>query len=73
MPANCCLSGSDGDFEVFHRFKKLGSTDSTVPMNTLSASATSLQADNVSKHWQAGSGVGIANKDTNSTRRMASS
>jgi hypothetical protein len=73
MPANCWLNGSDEDFDGFQRFSKLGSTDSTVPMNTLSASATSLQADNVNKHWQAGSVVGIHSKDTNSTRRMASS
>jgi len=42
-------------------------------MNTLSATATSLQADNVNKHWQAASGVGIQSNDTNSASRMASS
>jgi hypothetical protein len=41
-------------------------------MNTRSASATSWHADNVSKHWQAGSEVGINSNDTNSMRRMAS-
>jgi len=73
MPANCWLNGRDEDFEGFQRFRKLGSTDSTVPMNTLSAIATSWQADNVNKHWQAGSGVGIDSNDTDSARRMASS
>jgi hypothetical protein len=42
-------------------------------MNTRSATATSLQADKVSKHWQAGSPVGIASNAINSRRRMASS
>jgi hypothetical protein len=42
-------------------------------MNTRSANATSLQADNVNKHWQAGRAVGIDSKHTNSTRTMASS
>ena len=73
MPANCWLSGSDWDFDGFQRFRKLGSTDSTVPMNTRSVSATSWQADNVSKHWQAGRAVGIASHATNSARHMASS
>ena len=73
MAANCRLSGRDEDFDGFQRFRKLGSTDSTVPMNTRSASATSWQADNVNKHWQAGSAVGIASKDTNNARHMASS
>src|ERR1035441_8976402 len=73
MPANCWPNGRDEDFEGFQRFRKLGSTDSTVPMNTLSASATSWQADNVNKHWQAGSGTGIKSTNTDSRRRMASS
>jgi len=65
------LNSRNEDFAGFQRFRKLGSTDSTVPMNTLSASAVSLQADNVNKHWQAGSAVGITSHDTTSARRMA--
>jgi hypothetical protein len=42
-------------------------------MNTLSASAASLQADSVNRHWQAGSAVGINNNDTDSRHRMVSS